>query len=155
MKKEAPVQGRRREQDKTGGPEDYGDTHTALRAHARVGQRLSEGMDGLMGAVEWLKTDLLKKGRRKHMDALDRVSEGMEAVSRKLEAGILQGKEGEKTDPLALYEWDREATEAFERLKKSVEAVTADDAFPGEEDLNRIRSLVKGLESQLQRDVSL
>jgi hypothetical protein len=112
-------------------------------------------MDGLMGAVEWLKTDLLKKGRRKYMDALDRVSEGMEAISRKLEAGIPQGKEGEKTDPLALYEWDREATEAFERLKKSVEAVTADDAFPGEEDLNRIRSLVKGLESQLQRDVSL
>ncbi len=128
--------------------EDYTDRDSAQKSDRLIRSRLSEGIDALMGSVEWLKTDLLRKGNQKHLEELEDLSEALEAVSRRMEGDRdlppPSGQEGENERSYGeLFEAHKELVSQFGKIQKEVNKITAEGVVPGTEDIERIRRLVR------------
>ena len=122
-----------------------------------VGERLDE----LLGFIEWLKTDQLKKGGRRNTRNLDDLSIQMEKVSRKMESiagGQKLRQEDEKSSDPDSYdarEHDRSIVDLLSNLEKAVKGITGESPLPEGNDIGDIQKMLALMESRVNERESL
>ena len=55
-------------------PKDYSDLSSMMAAGDRLRSHMARRFDDLIGVIEWLKTDCLKKGSMKHVEQMESLS---------------------------------------------------------------------------------
>jgi hypothetical protein len=120
----------------------------------RVG--LARRVDELLGAIEWLKTDLAKKGAYKRMREMEDLSRHMEKVSRLLDtavrgyAPVFSEKSVDEETLTRVYEFDKGFWGLVDEVSGVVGAITQDRAFPGEELVAGLRDLLSKMEKRIR-----
>jgi hypothetical protein len=108
------------------------------------GGQVARRLDACVGLVEWLKTDLLKKGAGKRYESAVSLSEILERTA------ILAGAK-ESTDALSMK--DQAILELMTAAEKRLEKLTQNGAIINEEDIRQTASAFTDLERALKEKV--
>jgi len=122
---------------------------------------MSARLDELLGLIEWLKTDQVKKGGRKNFQDLDYLSIHVEKISRKMESVSREERprpENEKMNEPELneiLECDRGILDLLSNIEEGVKRITGEKAVPGSGDISNIREMLELMESRIKKRESL
>ena len=125
------------------------------KASKELAIRVSARLDELLGFIEWLKTDQVKKDSRKNTQNLDDLSIHIEKISRKMEFVSREERpqsEDEKMNESALneiIEQDRGIVDLLSNIEEAVKGITGEKAVPGSDDISNIQKTVVLLESRI------
>ena len=139
----------------------YDEPESARDAVAALSEVLSYRLDELLGMVEWLKTDRLRKGSNKNAEGLGGLSDNLEKLSLKMESGVQEGLHPWSNNDMEeglgrLYEMDRGIKGLVEALEGAVRDLTAEKAVPREGDISGIRKILDALDHEVEaRDALL
>jgi hypothetical protein len=123
--------------------------------------KVNAKIDELLGFIEWLKTDQLKKGGRKNIENLDDLSNYMEKVSRKMESAAGEEwvqRENEKanaSDLKELVEHDEVIVDLLSKIEEAVKGITGERPLPGSDDISNIQKMLALMESRIKERESL
>jgi hypothetical protein len=118
--------------------------------------KVSARLDELLGLIEWLKTDQLKKDSRKKTQNLDDLSIHMEKISRKMESVSREERpqsEEEAMNESALNEIienDGVIVDLLSNIEEAVKEITGEKAVPGSDDINNIQKMLGLMESRIR-----
>lgn len=118
--------------------------------------RVSARLDELLGFIEWLKTDQVKKDSRKNTQELDDLSIHIEKISRKMEFVSREERpqsEDEKMNESALneiIEQDRGIVDLLSNIEEAVKEITAEKAVPGSDDISNIQKMLGLMERRIK-----
>lgn len=130
---------------RTSGPE--ASKESAIRVSARL--------DDLLGLIEWLKTDQMKKGSRRNTQNLDDLSIHVEKISRKMDSVSREerprSEEGKMNEPALneIIEYDRGIADLLSNIEEAVKRITAEKAVPGSDDINNIQKMLGLMENRI------
>ncbi len=116
---------------------------------------VSARLDGLLGLIEWLKTDQMKKNSRKNTQNLDDLSIHMEKISRKMDSVSREERpqsEDGKINKSALneiIEHDRGIADLLSNIEEAVKDITAEKAVPGSDDISNIQKMLGLMEDRI------
>jgi hypothetical protein len=125
------------------------------KASKETSIRVSARLDELLGLIEWLKTDQVKKDSRKNTQNLDDLSMHMEKISRKMESVSREDRpqsEDGKMNESALNKitgHDRGIVDLLSNIEEAVKGITAEKAVPGSDDISNIQKMVGLMESRI------
>lgn len=118
--------------------------------------RVSARLDELLGLIEWLKTDQVKKDSQKNVQNLDDLSIHIEKISRKMEFVSREERpqsEDEKMNESVLneiIEHDRGIVDLLSNIEKAVKGITSEKAVPGSDDISNIQKMLGLMESKIK-----
>jgi hypothetical protein len=139
----------------------YVDQDSSKDADQVLRRKLRDGLDDLIGEMEWIKTDQAKKGARKHLDGLERLSLAMERMSRRIESSLkgdvplLNSRRLKDSVLSQLFGYDQKLVDSFSAVAAAVQDLTKEQAVPRGEALDRIHERIKGMEKTLTERESL
>ena len=127
-------------------PADYRDLNVMIETGRRLGRHISQRLDNLMGIIEWLKTDCLKKGSRKHAEQMALLSDRVEKTSEIMES--MSNGEGAGRDPEGPHEkisrrcleQDRALYALLLEIEGCVQRMTEAGKIPEEQDIHEIQT---------------
>jgi hypothetical protein len=138
-------------------PKDYRDLSSMTAAGDRLISHTARRLDDLIGVIEWLKTDCLKKGSMKHVEQMEGLSTLVEKTSKKMESlsnreGSDPGKAGVKEEISArCLNQDRELYGLLRQIEERVQRMTEAGMVPDEKDIDDIRTAL-GLAQEMAED---
>ena len=126
------------------------------KASKELAIRVSARLDELLGFIEWLKTDQVKKDSRKNTRNLDDLSIHMEKISRKMESVSREKwpqSEDEKINGSALnevLEHERGIVDLLSSIEEAVKGITGEKAVPGSDDISNIQKMLGLMENRIK-----
>lgn len=140
----------------------YQDRETGREADKALRMQLSERLNRLLGDIEWLKTDLTKKGAFRHIQPVEDLSRHVEKVSRTLEfaprgySSLFSRKQVDEEALNRIYEYDKGLSGLIEEIEKSISEITEAKEVPSENGLSQIRKRLLDMEKRIsQREAFL
>ncbi len=132
----------------------YEDSESARESDNRLRMYLSERLDQAIGAIEWLKTDLIKKRSFERAEEMDELSNLVEKLSRFVEAswkdrlGALGSEEVEERTLHKLFELDRALIELVGETESGIREMTTESLIPNPEDVKKIGEILANMEQK-------
>lgn len=112
-------------------------------------ESVAESLDMLLGTVEWLKTDQLKKGSKIFIKDLEELSFRIEKISKTLsdkdgdEAPSTAGAEGK------MKKYSDTLVSSARQVGKIFQKIAGDRSVPRKEDIKKINDLLGKMENEL------
>jgi hypothetical protein len=139
----------------------YQDRESIRESDKALRVQISQKLDELLGMVEWLKTDQVKKGALKHLTEIDGLSRHLEKLSRFIELAArgytpLFSQEPFDEDGLArLFDFDRGLLAGVAEVEALVVGLTGKGAVLTSEGVATVRKQVNQLEEKMKLRSSL
>jgi hypothetical protein len=143
----------------------YQDRESIRESDKALRMQICRKLDELLGMVEWLKTDQVKKGALKNLTEIDGLSRHLERVSRTIEVASrgytpLFSQEAFDEDGLArLFEYDQgllhgvaEVEALVVKLTEKGTVVTAEGVASVRKQVDQLEKKVKGRGSLLKNE---
>lgn len=122
---------------------------------------VAQRFDGIIGTLEWLKFDQLKKGFRDRIEAIEELTRKSEGLSLKTESSpwgrnqVLEDSGASETARERLFINRRDVLSLMEETEKALHRITEEKTFVEERDLTEILELLGRLEKALDYRSSL
>ncbi len=132
-----------------------------LKPFKELALRVSAQLDELLGLIEWLKTDQVKKGRRKNIQNLDDLSSHMEKISRKMESVSREERQQPGDEEMnesvlnEILEYDRGIVELLSNIEDAVKGIAGEKAVPASDDIYNIQKMLGLMERRVKERGSL
>jgi hypothetical protein len=139
----------------------YQDRESIRESDKALRMQICRKLDELLGMVEWLKTDQVKKGALKYLTEIDGLSRHLERVSRTIEVASrgytpLFSQEAFDEDGLArLFEYDQGLLHGVAELEALVVKLTEKGTVVTAEGVASVRKQVDQLEKKVKARGSL
>ncbi|GEM_PF-1457444 len=138
----------------------YQDRETLREADKKLRVQVSRKVDDLIGVVEWIKTDQVKKGGWKRIKALEDLERDLEKASKTLERAargfspVFEGAFRVDEEVLQrVYEFDKGFWGLLEPIEKGIKELTEKGVIPESSKIDAIRELLKKfLQKTAKRD---
>jgi hypothetical protein len=133
----------------TNGVGSYEDVESLLKSDGSFQEMVNQSALDIIGQLEWLKTDLLKKGKHKHAERLERISGHAERISQMIEwfpENLSPSAERIGEEDLQAYSRiDQSIGSSIARLETQMEQLTSEKQAVKESDLEQLESLFSDL----------
>ncbi|RLB40232.1 MAG: hypothetical protein DRH12_10330 [Deltaproteobacteria bacterium] len=133
----------------------YQDRESLRDADKTLRTEIARRLDELIGVLEWVKTDQLKKGGWKRIKDLDELEKDVETASKTIERaarGFGSMFDGPKVDEETLervYEYDKGMWELVDPIDKAIRGLTEKGKVPDQATVEAIRKDVRELISKI------
>lgn len=134
----------------------YQDRESSREADKALRMQLSERLDRLLGNIEWLKTDLAKKGAIRQIQPVEDLSRHVEKVSRMFEfaprgySPLFSRKQVDEEALNRIYKYDEKLSGLIEEIEKSIGEMTEAREVPSETAMAPIRKMLSDMELKLK-----
>lgn len=134
----------------------YQDRESSREADKALRMQLSERLDRLLGNIEWLKTDLAKKGAIRHIQPVEDLSRHVEKVSRMFEfaprgySPLFSRKQVDEETLNRIYEYDEKLSGLIDEIEKSIGEMREAREVPSETAMAPIRKMLSDMELKLK-----
>ncbi|MBW2022540.1 MAG: hypothetical protein JRI39_05585 [Deltaproteobacteria bacterium] len=135
----------------------YQDRESLREADKRLRVEISRRLDELIGVLEWVKTDQLKKGGWKRVKDLEDLQVDLEKASRIIEraaSGFGSLFDGAKVDEEVLqriYEYDKSMWEVLEPIERDIKELAEKGKIPDQATVEPIRKDSRNLITKVQK----
>ena len=135
----------------------YQDREALREADKKLRVEVSRKLDDLIGVVEWIKTDQLKKGGWKRIKDLEDLERDLEKASKTLERaarGFGPVFEGPRVDEEVLqrvYEFDKEFWGLLGPIEKGIKKLTEKGVVPEPSKIDAIRRMLREFLQKITR----
>jgi hypothetical protein len=140
---------------------DYRDLGSMMETGGRLGSHIAHRFDDLIGVIEWLKTDCLKKGSLKRVEQMEVLSTHMERASKMMESLSSREEPGpgaagvNEEISIRCLNQDRELYTLLIEIEGRVQRMTETGTIPDEQDIDEIRTALSRAEKMTEHRETL
>jgi hypothetical protein len=132
--------------------------HESLK---EVAMQVCTRLEGLLGLVEWIKTDMVRKGGRKHASDMDDLSLSIEKISRKIESLseedeiLLKDKRMTEEALEEISDYDGGILELLSDIESAVKRFSKKKAVPQRDEIKAVLEKTGQMEKRMTDRASL